>query len=123
MRTIKISTAEWEVMQVLWEQAPLPVSTVVRELAARKGWRSSTTRTLLRRLIQKGAAAVQDRQRPYLYRPKLRQTDCARSESRSLLDRFFAGNPVEMLVQLVEQTPLSSDDVKRLRRILAKKEQ
>lgn len=122
MRTIKISAAEGEVMQVLWEEAPLPVSTLVKELAARKGWRSSTTRTLLRRLIQKGAATVQDARRPYLYRPKLRQTDCARSESRSLLERFFGGNPVDMLVQLVEQTPLSPEDVKRLRRILAKKE-
>jgi BlaI family penicillinase repressor len=122
MRAIKISTAEWEVMQVLWRDAPLPVSTLVRELAARKGWRSSTTRTLLRRLIQKGAVTVRDAQRPYLYQPKLRQTDCARSESRSLLERFFGGNPVEMLVQLAEQTPLSPEDVKRLRRILAKKE-
>ncbi|MHC1763086.1 MAG: BlaI/MecI/CopY family transcriptional regulator [Verrucomicrobiia bacterium] len=122
MRAVKISSAESEVMQLLWEEAPLPVSTLVRELAARKGWRSSTTRTLLRRLIQKGAVSVQDAQRPFLYRPELNQTECARSESQSLLERFFGGNPVEMLVQLVEQTPLSPEDVKRLRRILAKKE-
>lgn len=109
-------------MQVLWKEAPLPVSIIVRELAARKGWRSSTTRTLLRRLIQKGAATVQDTSHPYLYQPNLRQTDCVRSESQSLLERCFGGNPVEMLVQLVEQTPLSPEDVKRLKRILAKKE-
>ncbi len=119
---IKISTAEWEVMQVLWGQAPVPVSTLVKDLAARKGWRSSTTRTLLRRLIRKGAVSVQNARRPYLYQPELKRTACARSESQSLLERFFGGNPVEMLAQLVEQTPLSADDVKRLRRILAKKE-
>lgn len=119
---MKISSAESEVMQVLWEEAPRPVSAIVEELGARKGWNPSTTRTLLRRLIQKGAVRVHDWRRPYLYEPVLQHGECARSESQSLLERFFGGNPIEMLVQLVEQTPLSPEDVKRLRRILRKKE-
>ncbi len=109
-------------MQVLWTQAPLPVSAIVKQLGVRKGWRSSTTRTLLRRLVQKGAVGVQEDQRPALYRPRLQQEDCARSASQSLLERFFGGKPVEMLVQLVEDTPLSADDIKRLKRLLAQKE-
>jgi len=109
-------------MQVLWENAPLPVSAIVRELESRKGWRSSTTRTLLRRLVQKGAVGVQEGQRPSLYEPLLPQTECARSESRTLLERFFGGNPVELLVHLVEETPLSPEDVKRLRQVLRRKE-
>ena len=55
-----ISDAEWDVMQVAWAAAPQPVtaSEVVEKLAGRKGWNPKTVRTLLNRLMNKGALAV-----------------------------------------------------------------
>jgi BlaI family penicillinase repressor len=121
-RAIRISTAEWEVMDFLWQGAPKPVRDIVEQLARRKGWKSSTSRTLLRRLAHKGAVRIHSQQRPFLYEPCVTREQCARHETRSLLQRLFGTKPVEALVHLVEETPLTSDDIQRLREILSRKE-
>lgn len=121
-RAIRISAAEWEVMDLLWQEAPKPVRGIVEELARRKGWKPSTSRTLLRRLAHKGAVRIHGQQRPFLYEPCVTREQCARQETRSLLQRLFGAKPVEALVHLVEETPLTPDDVQRLREILSRKE-
>lgn len=59
-----ISDAEWEVMKVVWDRGPLAAGDVVRQLAesppghpARR-WRPRTIKTLLSRLVRKGAVAA-----------------------------------------------------------------
>ena len=121
-RAIGISAAEWEVMDFLWQDAPKPVRDIVEQLARRKGWKSSTSRTLLRRLAHKGAVKIHGQQRPFLYEPCVTRQQCARHETRSLLQRLFGTQPVEALVHLVEETPLTSEDIQRLREILSRKE-
>jgi BlaI family penicillinase repressor len=118
---VPIPPAEWDVMETLWETGACPVREVVRRLAERKGWRSSTSRTLLRRLAQKGAVRIQKIRRPFLYEARLNRQECTRRQSRSLLQRLFGGQPVEMLVHLVEETPMTPRDIQRLREILARK--
>ncbi|MDB6039856.1 MAG: Penicillinase repressor, partial [Verrucomicrobiales bacterium] len=49
--SIRITEAEWEVMTVVWERAPVPASVVVDVLEHRKQWTLATVRTLLRRLV------------------------------------------------------------------------
>ena len=44
---IRITEAEWEVMAVAWEHAPVAASTVVKVLEDRKQWTLATVRTLL----------------------------------------------------------------------------
>jgi BlaI family penicillinase repressor len=119
---LQISSAEWDVMDVLWRESPQTAREIVEKLARRNGWQPSTTRTLLRRLVGKNAVLVSALRRPAVYQPALSREKCVRQESRSLLRRFFRGRPVEMLVHLVEETPLSSTDIERLRKILSRKE-
>ena len=121
-RAIGISAAEWEVMDFLWQDAPRPVRDIVEELARRKGWTSSTSRTLLRRLAHKGAVRIHGQRRPFLYEPCVTREQCTRQETRSLVQRLFGAKPVEALVHLVEETPLTSGDIRRLREILSRKE-
>jgi len=122
MKTLNISDAEWEVMNLLWNQAPRTSGEIVELLAARKGWRSRTIRTLLDRLVQKGAVAMQADRRPSLYQPRISQEACIRRESQSFLDRVFGGEPASMLLHLVKHTELSPADIKKLKRILSEKE-
>jgi BlaI family penicillinase repressor len=109
-------------MDVLWQKSPQVVREIVEQLAIRKHWHPSTSRTLLRRLVQKGAVKVHQGRRPFLYEPLVSRAECARLESKSLLQRVFGGKPVDMLVQLVEDTPLTPEDIERLKRLLSRKE-
>lgn len=122
MKPAHITAAEWEVMNALWTRGALSAADIVDHVAARKPWRRRTIRTLLDRLVRKGALAVDTASTPYLYSPKISLQDCVRAESRSFLERVFGGEPVAMLLHLVEETPLAPEDIRKLKRILKDKE-
>ena len=84
----RISDAEWEVMRVVWEKAPVTAGDVVRELAPRAGWNHRTIRTMLGRLVRKGALSVKEADGPNLYAPRVRRDECVRAETRSFAERF-----------------------------------
>ena len=52
---LKISQSELEVMDVLWQEAPLGSAEVVARLATKKDWSARTIKTLLSRLVEKQA--------------------------------------------------------------------
>ena len=118
----KISEAEWEVMSVLWKKAPAAASEIVEQLESRKGWRSRTTRTLLDRLIKKGALRFESEGRRYLYWPQVTMDACVRQESQSFLRRAFGGEPASMLIHLVKTTKLTPREIQELKQLLSEKE-
>ena len=63
---IEISNAELKVMQVLWQRQPLSANDVVAALADDKDWHEKTVKTLLNRLVSKGALGFDKDGRAYL---------------------------------------------------------
>ncbi len=120
--SIRITDAEWEVMTIVWEQAPVPASGVADALKKKKQWSLATVRTLLRRLVNKGALDQQQEGKRFLYSPRISMDDCIRQESESFLDRVLGRTPPAAVLQLVEGANLSKDDIQDLRRILKEKE-
>jgi BlaI family transcriptional regulator, penicillinase repressor len=120
--TIRITQAEWAVMAVVWERAPVAASAVVDELHDSKQWSLTTVRTLLRRLVNKGALAQEAEGKRYLYKPLVSMAACVRQESESLWDRVLGRAPSAALIHLVKRAELSKEDIQELRRILRDKE-
>lgn len=114
----QISDAEWDVMKVVWDHGPLTAGDVVEHLAPTTGWRPRTIKTLLGRLVQKGAVSVQIDQRRYLYKAAVRREACIRSETRSFLSRVFDGAVAPALVHFLKESHLSPAEIDELRRIL-----
>jgi BlaI family penicillinase repressor len=119
---IRISDAEWEVMTVVWEQAPVAAAAVAESLEKRKRWSLATVRTLLRRLVNKRALDQQPEGKRFLYTPRVSMAECVRQESESFLDRVLGRTPPATVLQLVEKAQLSKQDIQELRRILRQKE-
>ncbi len=115
---MQISESEAKVMQVLWEQSPRTAEQVMEKLAGSESWQVSTVKTLLNRLLTKGAIAAEAEGRRYLYRPLLSRRDYVASESRSLLDRLFDGKVAPLVSHFAEQRKLSKRDIAELRRVL-----
>ena len=122
MHPIKISESEWQVMSVVWEKAPVSAGEVVEALQLQKGWHSRTTRTLLDRLVKKEALKIRFDGKPNLYEPLITMEAAVRQESQSFLQRVFGGEPVPLLLHLVEQSNLSKKDIKKLKDMLSEKE-
>ena len=122
MQSVRISDSEWEVMNVLWGETPLTCREIVIRVREHKGWQKRTIRTLLNRLVDKGAIKADMKRRPALYYSRLDREECIQSESKSFLNRVFAGEPASMLLHLVKNTNLAPRDIKQLKKILSDKE-
>ncbi len=113
-----ITEAEWEVMQVLWDQGPLTLPAVLGALSASTAWNPSTVRTLLGRLAHKGAVEVSGQRRSYRYAPRFSREECVRSETRSFVRRVYGGALQPMLLTFVQEERLSPEEIAELRRAL-----
>jgi len=121
-KTVRISASEWQVMSMVWERSPIAAGDIVAALSPRRGWHSRTIRTLLDRLVKKGALQATLEGKRYLYEPLLSMEACVRQESRSFLRRIFAGEPAPMLLYLVKESKLTREEIKELKRLLSEKE-
>ena len=115
---MQISEAESVVMDVLWRRHPLGAEDVVAELADSRHWQEATIKTLLNRLLNKGAIAARKDGRRYLYSPRLRREDWVLEESRGLLDRLFDGRVAPLVAHFSEHRKLSRKDIAELRKLL-----
>lgn len=114
-----ISDAEWQVMNVLWEaDAPAGSAEVVAALVGPNGWSPKTVQTLLGRLVAKGHVVTEDLGGRYLYRPALARDSAVRAESRTFLDRVFAGDASSLLLHFADTAELTPEEVEGLRRAL-----
>ena len=119
----RISEAEWQVMDVLWTRtgSPLTANEIVDHLAAHCDWEPATIKTMLNRLVKKGALRFKADGKRYLYTPAVTRDACVRTEGRSFLDRVFGGAAGEMIAHFVEDAKLSKAEIEQLRRLLERK--
>ena len=114
----RIGDSEYAVMQVLWEKAPLTAAEVAERVPAERGWSIRTVKTMLSRLLAKGALTHEEDGRRYLYRPAIRREDYVAQESRRLIDRMFDGRVTPLVAHLAERDSLSPRDIEEIEALL-----
>lgn len=114
----RISSAEHEVMEVLWRESPLTAIEVAERIPAGRGWSIRTVKTLLSRLLAKGVLGHEAEGRRYLYRPVVARDDYVAQESRRLLDRLFGGRVTPLVAHLAERDDLSARDIAEIEALL-----
>jgi predicted transcriptional regulator len=115
---MEISAAESLVMEVLWARSPRASEEIIAELAQAQDWQEPTIRTLLNRLLNKGAITAEREGRRYLYSPVLQRESWVHAQSRGLLDRLFNGRVAPLVAHFSERGKLSRKDIAELRRII-----
>ena len=116
--TERISEAEHAVMEALWQRSPLTAADVCDDVCAERGWSMPTVKTLLSRLVAKGAVATEPDGRRYLYTPLLERTAYVGGESKRLVERLFGGRAAPLFAHLAEAEALSKDDIAEIERLL-----
>lgn len=114
----RISDAESAVMEVLWTHSPRTAEDVLAALAGEQDWALTTVKTLLNRLLRKGAIAAERDGRRFLYAPRLSRADWLQQQSTGLLDRLFGGRVAPLVAHFCEHRKLSADDIAELRKLI-----
>ena len=113
-----ISDSESVVMDVLWAEHPLASEDVVARLAGHSDWAEPTIKTLLNRLLKKGAVRAEREGRRYLYAPVLTREAWVASQSEGVLDRLFGGRVAPLVAHFSQRGKLSQADIDELRRLI-----
>ena len=87
-------------------------------LRSLQDWQEATIKTLLNRLLNKGAISAQKEGRRYLYSPLLKREDWVLKESRGLLDRLFDGRVAPLVAHFSQHQELSRNDIAELRKLI-----
>jgi len=115
---VPISEAESVVMEVIWAKNPILTEDVIAALEPNGKWQEATVKTLLNRLLKKGAVKARKDQRRYLYSPVLTRDQWLANESRGFLDRMFDGRVAPLVSYFSQQKKLSKNDIEELKRVI-----
>lgn len=116
---MSISEAEAVVMEVLWQRAPQGADEVVAALTARTDWAEATIKTLLNRLLNKGAIRAAKDGRRYLYSPVLTREAWIAQQSEGFIARLFGGRVAPLVAHFSDRGKLSAADLAELKRLIA----
>jgi len=79
-------------MTALWRHGPLPPADLIDAVRRRQAWGEATVKTLLHRLMKKGAVRSDRTSGGLRYLPVLGEDDWRAAEVAALADRAFAGD-------------------------------
>ncbi len=93
-------------LAALWRSGPLSAAALLDEVKSRQPWADATIKTLLHRLMQKGAVkSIRDDGRQRYHALIDRQT-YVEGEVQDLLDRLFDGRPDRLVALLADRLDL-----------------
>lgn len=119
---VELSDAEWQVMNLVWDRQPIMAQDVIGALAEPCEWSPATVRTMLHRLVKKGALHFTVDGNRYWYRAAVLRADCVRRAARSFLDRVFAGEAAPLLAHFVRSAKFTPEELAELRHLLDQQE-
>jgi BlaI family penicillinase repressor len=118
-----LTELENEVMQAVWEVGPCSVEVVHQKISPNRRLKETSTRTLLRRLEQKGYLRHKTEGRAYIYRAVEPARSLAARAVRQIIDRFCQGSLEELVSGMVESKVLSQSEMDRLEKFVRGRKQ
>jgi BlaI family transcriptional regulator, penicillinase repressor len=118
--TSRISDAEWDVMEVVWALGSATPAEVIERVAEARGWSHRTVRTLLSRLVEKGALRREGDGARSVYRAVVSRRSVTEL-GRSFLNKVFGGDSTLLLLHFAREAKVGPKELDRLKRLLEEK--
>ena len=118
----RLGDLELRILNVLWEQGPATVRTVLEALPERGRPAYTTVLTMMRLMHEKGYLDREERGKAHVYRPRLQERRVKRGLLRGLIDGAFRGSAEALLVRLLEEERLSPAELARIRQLIDEQE-
>lgn len=116
-----ITDAEWEVMRVIWTNQPVTSKYIIAVLEEKMDWKAATIKTLIGRLVEKGAVAAEPDGKRYLYSALVSEEKSNYERAESVFTDICNKKVGSTLAALLENATLSHEDVALLEEALRRK--
>lgn len=118
MELEKITDAELEILQVLWKQQPLTAREIIQRVQLRKQWSDKTIRTLIMRLHDKEIVYMEKGSKEYSFSANVSQEQYRSFTKDRIATKLFDGSISSMLLNFMEESKLSKEDIDELKEFL-----
>ena len=115
---MKLTQAEWQIMNALWEKHPATARDIMTRLPEGVKWAYTTVRTMRSRLGEKGAVSEHKQANPSIYEPLVSQRKARLSAFRLLLDQSFDGAMGPLMHFMLQEEKLNDKQKRELIEIL-----
>ena len=111
-----LTEAELRIMDVLWRKGSGTVQQVLDWLPSALAYNSVLT--TIRILEKKGYVEHAKDGRAFIYKPVIGRDEATRSEIRHLLGRFFRNSHEALVLNILQDKAIDTEELKRLREML-----
>ncbi|MDD6384629.1 MAG: CopY/TcrY family copper transport repressor [Streptococcus hyointestinalis] len=116
-----ISNAEWDIMRVVWAQERVTSSAILTILNQKLQWTSSTIKTLLKRLVDKGYLATEKVGKGFVYSALISEQEAIYHQVDELFDKFCPTKHLDIIRHVITRTDVTLDDIEQLQELLEAK--
>jgi len=118
-KSINISEAELEILEVLWkEDKPLSIQEVCDGVLGEK-WKYNTVGTMLLRLAEKGVVTSQKENRIIYYSAVLKREEYKKEQTNRLVSKLYGGSVRELAVSLLGSEEMTAEDLEKIRKMFS----
>ncbi len=118
-----ITNAELEIMQILWDNGDCGLAEIIEELSKVKKRNRNTVKTLIYRLLDKGAIVSQKNgNQEVIYTTTITEKEYLSLANKSFLKNIYKGNIKKLILNFVEDETVTKDELKKLVDILESEE-
>lgn len=114
----QLNNSEWNIISFLWDEQPLTMTEIVKKMEGEQGWSKSTTKTVLKRMLDKGIINYDRDQKPRKYYTALKKEEVQFEETDSFVNRVFGGKLSLLVNNFVSTGRMSREEIRQLQDIL-----
>jgi BlaI family penicillinase repressor len=115
---VKITNAEWIIMEALWEKSPQSLSDIIESIKEKVGWSYKTYDAFMRRLLNKKAVDFKMEHGIRQYSPLVSKQELVNHETKSFVDRIYNGSTENLMAHFLNQKQITKEEKKRLLNLL-----
>lgn len=114
MNTVKLFEAEWNLMEILWEEGPINSTKLVKEAEKTLGWKKSTTYTVVRKLGEKSALKNEGAMVTAL----LSKEEVLMQESSDFVSHYFDNSLPSFVAAFTRKKKLTKEEAEVLKKMI-----
>ncbi len=119
--TEKLFSSEFRIMELLWKNGDMSAKDLAFSLAESVGWSKTTTYTVIKKCVEKGAVIRTDP--GFICKAAVSKNEVQESETFDLIDRLFGGSPDLLVSALIGSGKISREELKKLRETIKNMEE
>lgn len=114
----KPTSAELEILDVLWQKGNATVRDVHDEINARRPTVYTTVLKLMQIMLEKGLVRRDSQGKAHIYRPTQSRQQTQKRLVSELLDKAFRGSALKLVQHVLETKPASPEELAEIRRMI-----